>query len=238
MKAIILAAGLGTRLGDITKNIPKPMIKLSGKPILEHNIEWLRNYGIKDLYINLHHLPEAIKNYFSDGSKWSVKIKYSFEPEILGTAGAVAKIAHDFFSEDTDPFLVIYGDNLFRYDLQEIIKFHMNRKASATIAVYKKKDVSQSGIVVMDKNCKILRFIEKPQPEETISNLVNTGIYVLEKDTLNYIPFGNRLDFGKQIFPAMIDREEFIYACLMQGGLTAIDTPELLSEELYNIEKT
>jgi NDP-sugar pyrophosphorylase family protein len=122
MKAIILAAGKCKRLKGTVDNIPKPMIRIKGEPILEHNVEWLKRFGIKEIYINLHHFPDAIKNYFGDGKKMGVKIRYSYEPKLLGTAGGVRRIIDKYWnSEDTDTFLVIYGDNFLDFNLNKII---------------------------------------------------------------------------------------------------------------------
>ena len=241
MKAIVLAAGKGQRLRSIVKDIPKPMIKVNGKPILEHNIELLKRYGITDIYINLHYLPEVISSYFNNGKKWGVNITYSYEPKILGTAGGVKKIVNNWWKLETagknesilkplpsnlGPFLVIYGDNYYNFNLAEIIKFHNEKKGIGTIGVYEKKDVSQSGIVEMDNNNKIIKFIEKPKPYEIVSHLVNTGIYIFEFDVINYIPEGFS-DFGKDIFPFIIKQEK-LYGYVLEGKLIAIDTPELL----------
>jgi NDP-sugar pyrophosphorylase family protein len=244
MKAIVLAAGKGERLRRVVKDVPKPMIKINGKPILEHNIELLRSYDIADIYINLHYLPDVIRNYFNNGKKWDVNITYSYEPKILGTAGGVRKIANDCWKlevggknpkgenslkplpSNLQPFLVIYGDNYYNYNLAEIIKFHNEKKGLGTIGVYEKEDVSQSGIVEMNNNNKIIRFIEKPKPYEIVSHLVNTGIYICEPDVISYIPEGFS-DFGKDILPFIIKREK-VYGYVLKGRLIAIDTPELL----------
>ncbi len=231
MKAIILAAGKGERLRGILNNIPKPMVEINGKPILEHNILLLKKYGITDIYINLHHQLDVIRKHFGNGEKYGVNIKYSYEETLLGTAGAVRKIADDYWNRK-ECFILLCGDNLYQYDLREIINFHGRKKGIATIAVYEKDDVSQSGIVVLDKDNKILRFIEKPKPEEVESNLVNTGIYILEPDVLGYIPPGKTLDFGKDVFPELIEKGEDIFGVMIKGKLIAIDTPELLKEAL------
>ncbi len=250
MKAIILAAGKGERLGELTRSIPKPMLKIRSKPILEHNIEWLRDYGIRDIYINLHHLPDLIRGYFKDGKEWDVNIKYSYEPKLLGTAGAVRKIAEDFWIKGSGgedkycsypghhyPFLVVYGDNLFEYDLKEIINFHEKKKGVATVAVYEKDNVDQSGIVLLNDKNRIMKFIEKPRPDEVVSHLVNTGLYILEPEVLEYIPPNKVLDFGKDVFPQMIQNDENIFGATLKGGLTAIDTPFLYKQISNNINK-
>lgn len=243
MKAIILAAGKGKRLGTLTRSIPKPMLKVGKKPILEHNIEWLKAYGIRDIYINLHHLHDVIRSYFKNGKKWDVNIKYSYEPKLLGTAGAVRKIAEDYWikgswSKDKfssyprphNPFLVVYGDNLFEYDLEEIINFHERKKGIATIAIYEKDNVNQSGIVLLDNRNKIIKFIEKPRLDEVVSRLVNAGLYILESEVLEYISPNKTLDFGKDVFPQMIQKDENIFGIIFKSDLMAIDTPFLYKQ--------
>lgn len=229
MKAVLLAAGKGRRLKGITKTIPKPMLKVRNKPILQHNIEWLRSYGIRDVYINLHHLPEVIMEYFKDGSQHGIRITYSYEKILLGTAGAVKKISETYWKRGKSPFLVIYGDNLLNFDLKKIIRFHRIKRGKATIALYQKGNVSQSGIVQLDKNGRVMKFIEKPQPEEAVSDLVNTGIYVLERDILKYIPDNEVFDFGNDLFPIALENGEKIFGILVRGKLIAVDTPELLN---------
>lgn len=229
MKAIILAAGKGERLRSITDNIPKPMMQINGKPILEYNILLLKKYGFKDIYINLHYLPEIIKIYFENGNKFGVNINYSFEKSLLGTAGAVRKIADEYW-KGKERFILLYGDNLFEYDLGEIIDFHMRKKGIATITVYKKDDVSQSGIVLLDSENRIIKFIEKPTLEKNISHLVNTGLYILEPEVLNYIAPNKILDFGKNVIPEMIQKGEDVFGIIAKGNLIAVDTPELLKE--------
>lgn len=228
MKAIILAAGKSERLKNILKNIPKPMVKIKNRPILEHNILWLKRYGIKEIYINLHHLANVIKDYFKDGAKWGVNITYSYEPVLLGTAGAVRKIIDEYWNiQEIGGFLVLYGDNLVDFNLEEILIFHRAKQGVATIVVYEREEVSQSGIVALDKENQIIKFIEKPKQEEVISHLVNAGIYVFEPKIIDYIKQGEFLDFGRDVFPNMIERGEKIFGKIIKGDLIAIDTPKL-----------
>jgi mannose-1-phosphate guanylyltransferase/phosphomannomutase len=249
MKAIILAAGKGERLKGIVDAVPKPMVRIAGKPILRHNIELCRKYGITDLYVNLHHLPDRIVDYFGNGKKFGVTITYSYEETLLGTAGAVRRIADHFWKEDRPPsavrrpgsevvstpdvstyslpFLVIYGDNLLNYDLKTIIGFHQARKGMGTIAFHRKDDVSQSGIALLDDDGRIVKFIEKPGPHECISNLVNAGLYVLDLDILKYILPGRVIDFARNVFPYALRNGEALYGIEAQGSLIAIDTPDL-----------
>lgn len=225
VKATLLAAGRGTRLRPLTDTIPKCMIPIAGKPLLEHNVEWLRRFDVTELVINLHHLPEVVREHFRDGSRWGVRITYSPERELLGTAGSVKKMA-DYFD---GPFFVWYGDNLSTCRLDRLWQFHMARKNSlATIALYKRDDPTQSGIVGLDENDRITRFLEKPRPEQVFSHWVNAGIYVLDPRVLETIPAEGMADFGRDIFPALLSRNYPLYGYKMseEEGLWWIDTPE------------
>lgn len=231
MKAIILAAGKGERLRGLVDEIPKPMIRIQGKPILEHNILWLKQAGINDISINLHHLPDVIRQYFGHGTGWGVTLRYSYEPELKGTAGAVRKIVTELWGEDfrrEENFFVIYGDNFCRFDLTPLIAFHHRKKALATIGLYEKQDVSQSGIVTLDDNSRVRRFIEKPNPRQIYSHLVNAGVYLLRTGILKYVPADRGCDFGKDVFPAMARKHLDLFGIVLNGSLIAVDTPELL----------
>lgn len=224
MKAIILCAGKGSRLKNLTKLTPKPMLEINGLPILEQNIRLCKNAGIKEILINLHHLPDQITQYFDDGSRFGVKIKYSYEEELLGTAGAV-KGNEAFFESD---FLVLYGDNYSNYDLGEIINFHYQKNADLTIAVYPLSDVSQSGIVRLDQDNKVLEFIEKPPNMVEGPVYANMGAYVLSRPLLAMIPDGFS-DFGRDLFPNWCSSEIKFFAMIMNEKVLAIDTPKLHS---------
>lgn len=235
MKAVVLAAGKGERLRGMVDAVPKPMIKVGGRPILEHNIEWLRDYGIKDLYINLHHLPDVIRNYFGAGEHFGVKITYSYENQLLGTAGAVRKIADEYWGDESPgAFLVVYGDNLLSdFNLLDLISFHQAKHSLATICLYRKlEEVLTSGVVLLDSQGKVLKFVEKPYPGQVQSDLVNTGVYVLEPPILTYIPRNCSSDFGKDVFPAAIDAGESLFGLVVDADLIAIDTPELYEKVL------
>lgn len=222
MKAIILCAGKGSRLKNLTKLTPKPMLEINGLPILEQNIRLCKDAGIREILINLHHLPDQITDYFNDGSRFGVEITYSYEEELLGTAGAV-KSNEAFFESD---FLVLYGDNYSNYDLKEIINFHHQKNADLTIAVYSLSDVSQSGIVRLDKHNKVLEFIEKPVNVIDGPVYANMGVYVLSRPLLAMIPDGFS-DFGRDILPMWCSSNIKFFAKIMSEKVLAIDTPEL-----------
>jgi NDP-sugar pyrophosphorylase family protein len=229
VKAVVLAAGKGERLRGFVDDIPKPMIRLRGKPILEHNIEWLRAHGITDIYVNLHHLPNVIKDHFGDGKRQKIHITYAFEKELLGTAGAVRAIADTFWnSNSVNTFLVVHGDSVFKCDLFHIMRFHESKQGIGTVCLYVKDDVHQSGIAVLNDENKIVRFIEKPRRNEIVSNLANAGVYVLSRALLRYIPKNQFSDFGRDIFPKIINSNERLYGIILGETHIAVDTPELL----------
>ena len=234
MKAIILAAGKGERLKDITQDLPKPMINYKGKPLLQHNIELCKSHGIKDIYINLHYLPDKIKSYFLDGENLGVNIKYSFEPDPLGTSGAVRKIISEYWGKDSDSdksFFVIYGDNYSEYDLTSIEKKIKDTNSIAVIAFHYRQDTLHSGVAEFDGNHRIIKFIEKPKPGESESRWVNAGIYCLKRDILNFIPEGFS-DFSKDIFPELLKRNQAIYGVCNETDVRAFDTPEMYKKSI------
>jgi len=188
-------------LRPLTLNRPKAMLPVGGKPLLEHNIELLRRHGITQIAINLHHKPEAITEYFGDGEDFGVRITYSFEDPILGTAGAVKKL-ESFFSET---LLVVYGDVLTDLNLTALAAFHRLHQALATIALYKVDNPSACGLVELDDQWRITRFVEKPPPDQVFTDLANAGILLLEPEIIDYVPAGAFYDFGHDLFPRLLE---------------------------------
>jgi NDP-sugar pyrophosphorylase family protein len=201
-KVMVLAAGLGTRLRPLTDLISKPMAPIVNKPVMEHIIELLKEHGFDEIVCNLHWYPEAIKNYFNDGSKWGVKITYSYEPELLGTAGGVKKV-ESFFEGRT--FLILSGDALTDINLTEMLEFHKKKGGICTIALTEVDDPSQYGVVIIDNENKIIGFQEKPLMGEEKSHLANSGIYIFEPEIFKYIPYGAFYDFGRDLFPKLLE---------------------------------
>lgn len=179
-KVVIMAGGLGSRLEELTKDIPKPMLPLGNKPILENVINSFKSQGYTDFIISLNYKAEIIKNYFKDGSHLGVNIEYVEETERKGTAGAISLIQQSF----NHPFFVINGDILTTINFTELMDFHVNKKAAATMCVAQKSYTIQFGVVEFDETSNILNLKEKPQQQFYI----NAGIYVLNPDTVNYIP--------------------------------------------------
>lgn len=225
MKVLILAAGLGKRLG--LEDTPKPMYKILGKPILEHNLLLLKKHGMTDICITLHHKGDIIKDYFNDGSNWGVKIQYSSEKDLLGTAGALIN-AKWFLSKES--FFVIYGDNYTDINLKEMLDFHLIHKPISTIGLFDPKKSLNSGIaggkVLLDKDNNLLSFIEGKGDE--INGYVNAGVYILEPQILELIPQNPPTDFGKDIFPALLKKRFKLKGYITHSFVLAIDTMEAL----------
>jgi NDP-sugar pyrophosphorylase family protein len=200
VKALLLAAGEGTRLRPLTLQSPKPMIPIGGRPILEHLIAHLRRHGVTDLAINLHHQPRTIVEHFGNGSEFGVSITYSHEEQLLGSAGAVKQL--EWFL--TEPFFVWYADVLTDLDLVALLARHRQSKAMATLSLYEVDDPWRCGIVQIDAACRITRFVEKPPRGSDYGNLANAGVYVVEPELLGWIPSGCPSDFGSDVFPALI----------------------------------
>jgi len=213
MTGVILAGGFGTRLRPLTINIPKPMVPIANKPILHHIIKLLKKNGIKDLIIILYHQPELIKDYFKDGEKFGVNIKYIISDEDLGTCGATA-LAKEYLKDD---FLVISGDILTDFNLSEIINFHLKKKSIATITLTRVSNPLQYGIVITTEDGKIVRFLEKPSWGEVFSDTINTGIYILNPKIFDFVPEKKEFDFSKNLFLLLLKKELPIFGYISSG---------------------
>ena len=222
MKAMVLAAGLGTRLRPFTEEKPKCLIPLAGKPLIDWTLRWLYRSGVTECVINLHYLADKVRQFVGDGSQYGLKVHYSYEPELLGTAGAVKKVAA-FFDR---PFYVIYSDNFSQWDLRKLVDIYEKHRPTATMAVHWREDVTQSGMVELDKNNLILRLVEKPNSKNVISHYVNAGFYYLNPQVFNYIPDAKPCDFAFNVFPEMLRAREAMYAVKMEEPIIGIDTKE------------
>lgn len=226
MKGMILAAGEGRRLRPLTDQLPKPMLPLAGRPLLEHIIVHLRHCGLTDLAVNLYHLPTAVIDYFGDGRRWGINLRYSVEEHLLGSAGGVKRL-EPFFDET---FVVYYGDVLTWADLRPMIELHRRTGAPATLGLYEVPDPWNRGIVELDQNGMIVRFAEKPPREQVFSNLANAGIYILEPAVLARIPDGQPYDFGHDVFPAMLAAGLPLAGYVLDDFLIDIGLPEKYEE--------
>jgi len=211
---MILAAGKGTRVRPITYTIPKPMIPILQKPVMEFLVELLRKHGFTEIMVNVSHLAHEIENYFQDGQRFGVDIAYSFEGYIqdgelvgkaLGSAGGIKRI-QDFNPFFDDTFIVLCGDALIDLDLTAAVQWHRQKGAIATVIMktVPQDDVSSYGVVVTDESDRITAFQEKPRIEEALSNTINTGIYIFEPEVLDYVPSNQEFDIGSQLFPKLV----------------------------------
>lgn len=218
MKGVIMAGGKGTRLRPLTCNLPKPMVPLLDKPVMEYSIELLKQHGIVDIAVTLQYLPESIRNYFEDGRKFGVNLHYFEEKEPLGTAGSI-KNAESFLDET---FVVISGDGLTDFNLSQGIEYHHQKNSFCTIFTKQVENPVEFGLVVANQTGEITKFIEKPKWNEVCSDTVNTGIYIMEPDILTYIEKNEAADFSKNIFPELLKSKHGLYAYSAEGYWTDI----------------
>ncbi|MFL0195235.1 sugar phosphate nucleotidyltransferase [Clostridium sp. WILCCON 0269] len=213
MKAIIMAGGEGTRLRPLTCNIPKPMMPIMGKPIMEYALELLKNTGIEDIGATLQYLPDEIINYFGDGKDFGVNISYFIEETPLGTAGSV-KNAEAFLN---DTFVVISGDALTDIDLSKAIAYHKSKGAVATLILKEEPVPLEFGVVVTNAQGRVTGFLEKPGWGEVFSDKVNTGIYILEPDIFKYYNKNKKFDFSSDLFPLLLKEKVPVFGYVAEG---------------------
>ncbi len=222
---MILAAGKGTRVRPITYTMPKPMMPILQKPVMEFLVELLRQHGFNQIMVNVSHLAAEIENYFRDGQHFGVEIAYSFEGSIvdgqlvgeaIGSAGGMRRI-QDFSPFFDDTFVVLCGDALIDLDLTAALKWHREKGAIATVVMktVDPSEVSSYGVVVTDEEGRIKAFQEKPSVEEALSNNINTGIYIFEPEVLDYIPSKEVFDIGGDLFPKLVEMGAPFYAIPM-----------------------
>ena len=223
MKGVVLAAGRGERLAALGLGVPKPMVPLAGKPLLEHTVALLRQHGVCELFINLHHDGDAIVSYFDKGQNFGVKIHYLSEAQLSGTAGPLRVWERAL---RTGTFLVVYGDVLTDVDLAGLLEFHRTRQATATIGVHRSEEPERCGVLSFDEAGRVTRFIEKPGPHEVFSTWVNAGLYALEPNVLDAIPSEGEADFGRDVFPALVRSGRSVYAYPLDGYLIDVGAPD------------
>ena len=212
-KAVIMAGGFGTRLRPLTMTIPKPMVPLLNSPMMEHIVNLLKKHKINEIVSVLYFQPDVIKEYFDDGSKFGIDMKYVQAHADYGTAGAV-KNAYKYLNER---FIIISGDVLTDFDISAALEFHKKNKSMATILLTRVSTPLQYGIVITDKDGKIVRFLEKPSWGEVFSDTINTGIYILEPEVLDLIPYQEEFDFSKDLFPLMLRKKMPLFGYVADG---------------------
>lgn len=230
-KIIIVAGGLATRMRPITEEIPKCLVDINGKPLIQHQLEFFRDKGYKDIIFCVAHLAQKVKDYFEDGKEFGLNISYVEETEeLMGTAGSV-KLAKKIIGKDRD-FIVYYGDNLTSMDFEKFMDFHRKNKALATICIRPLPEgYKSSSIITLDKSKQIKVFLEKPQVEELEKHkdekrFINSGIYAFKKDMFKMIPKNQKYDFAKQLFPNLIEKNLGIYGYSTEEFFREIGTVE------------
>ncbi len=207
-----MSGGMGTRLRPLTCHLPKPMVPIFNKPNMEYIIELLKDFGIEDIAITLHYLPNKIMDYFGDGEKFNVNLKYYIEDTPLGTGGSVKNTGE--FLDNT--FIVISGDAFTNIDLKKAYEFHKEKKSKATLVLKRESIPLEYGVVIIDDNGKIIKFLEKPSWGEVFSDTINTGIYILEPSVLDYYKIGENFDFSKDLFPKLLRDNVPLYGYIME----------------------
>jgi len=222
MQALILAGGEGARLRPLTIHTPKPIVPLANRPFLFYQIELLKRAEIRDITLSLSYQPSKIEGIFGDGEDLGLRIRYVVEATPMGTAGAY-KYAQERLNQTT---IVFNGDILTDINIAEIVAYHHEKRAVATVALAPVENPSAYGLVEAGPDGRVRRFVEKPKPEEITCNAINAGIYVLEPGVLNYIPAGEKFSFEYQLFPALLAANEQFYAYTWPGYWIDIGAPQ------------
>jgi mannose-1-phosphate guanylyltransferase/mannose-1-phosphate guanylyltransferase/phosphomannomutase len=231
-----MAAGLGTRLRPLTYEIPKPLVPVANRPVMEHILLLLRRHGFGPVIANLHWFPDAIRERFGDGSRVGIDLTYSHEDELLGTAGGVRNVA-DFFGDE--PFLVMAADALTDIDLGALRAAHEANDGIATLAVKRVSQVSEFGVVVTDSGGRIQGFQEKPDPAEALSDLASCMIYILDREIFDYLPSKPAVDFAREVFPALLSNDVPFYVHRIDAYWNDVGSlPEYLQGNLDAVEGT
>ena len=226
-----MAGGSGTRLRPLTCDLPKPMVPVLNRPIAEHIINLLKLNGIDEVIATLHYLPDVMRDYFQDGSDFGIQMTYAVEEDQpLGTAGCVKNIAE--LLDDT--FLVISGDSITDFDLRAAIAFHKAHNSKATLVLTRVPNPLEFGVVITDANYRINRFLEKPSSSEIFSDTVNTGIYILEPEVLDYLPENQETDFSKDLFPQLLAEGEPMYGYIAEGYWCDVGHLDIYREAHYD----
>ncbi len=218
MKAVVMAGGEGSRLRPLTIRRPKPMVPIAGKPVMEHILNLLKRHGITEVVVTVQYLASSIEDYFGNGSQFGMHITYSREDVPLGTAGSVKNAEEQL----TEPFLVISGDALTDYNLTDIIKYHQDKKALATLTLAHVPNPLEYGVIITNEEGHITQFLEKPSWGEVFSDTINTGIYVLEPQVLSYFEKNVQYDFSQELFPYMLKKGDPIYGYIANGYWTDV----------------
>lgn len=223
MKAVVMAGGFGSRIQPLTHSKPKPMLPIMNKPMMEHTMMMLKDLGISEFIVLLYFKPEVIQNYFKDGSDFGIKITYVVPDDDYGTAGAV-KLAQELIGDEN--FIIISGDLVTDFDFQKLFDFHASRKSKLSIGLTSVENPLQFGVVIANEDDVIEKFLEKPSWSEVFSDTINTGIYVIEPEILEYIPKRENFDFAKDLFPLLMQEDITLMGYNLSGYWRDVGNPE------------
>ncbi|WP_345993864.1 sugar phosphate nucleotidyltransferase [Sulfurimonas sp. HSL-1716] len=232
MKAVVMAGGFGTRIQPLTHSIPKPMLPIINKPMMEHTMMMLKKLGIKEFILLLYFKPDIIKEYFKDGSDFGINITYVVPDDDYGTAGAV-KLAQKHIGDEN--FIVISGDLVTDFDFQKLFDFHKKKKSKLSIGLTSVENPLQFGVVIANEENVIEKFLEKPSWGEVFSDTINTGIYVVEPEILSYIPENENFDFAKDLFPSLMQKQIDLMGYNLNGYWRDVGNPESYREVYEDI---
>ena len=232
MKAVVMAGGFGTRIQPLTHSRPKPMLPIMNKPMMEHTMMMLKDLGIEEFIVLLYFKPEVIKDYFGDGSDFGIKITYVVPDDDYGTAGAV-KLAEEHIGNDN--FIIISGDLVTDFDFKKLFDFHESKKAKLSIGLTSVENPLQFGVVIANEDNVIEKFLEKPSWGEVFSDTINTGIYIIESEILNYIPERENFDFAKDLFPLLMQKNIELMGYSLSGYWRDVGNPESYREVYEDI---
>ncbi len=234
MKIVIIAGGQGTRIASVNSDIPKAMIPINGKPILEYQVELAKRYGYNEFIFIIGYLGNLISDYFGDGQKWNANIEYYNETEPLGTAGALAFISEKL----TEDFFVFYGDTVMDFDMQRMLNYHRLHHSDATLLVHPNDHPNDSDIVELDKNNKVVKFYNKPHEDGFISrNIVNAALFIFSPKVLKFIDKGVKSHIEKNVLPRCLDYGLNMYGYISPEYIKDMGTPEryyAVSEDLIS----
>lgn len=222
LKAVILAGGEGTRLRPHTFITPKPMLPVVNRPFLEHTIAYLKRYRVGEIVLAVSYLPEVIRGYFADGGNFDIRLTYAIEASPLGTAGAVKNAERHL----DGTFVVLNGDIFTELDIADMLAFHRQKRAKATIALTRVDNPSAFGVVETDGEDRVRRFIEKPAPDQVTTDWINAGIYLIEPEVLRHVPADTYYMFEKGLFPRLIELGQPVYGYPFSGYWLDMGTPE------------
>jgi len=234
LNPLVLAAGKSIRIAPLAGGLPKPLITIQDETVLGRNLRWLSGQGVRQVWINLHHRPDDIRSAIGDGARFGLTVRYSYEPDILGTAGAVRNLS----SEWNRTFLVVYGDNLLSFDLQGFLAFHRTRKPCVSVALFDRMRHPHTGIaggrVRLTPDGHIQEFCEGNMDHD--STLVNAGAYLVEPDAVEEIPPGQTYDFGHDLFPRLLAHGRPLSGYMITGYCLGVDTPENYQQAMRLVE--